>query len=262
MSRKSYTTSATWEAQRNLNGMPNQMKSSFQQDSLSFLLNVHIFSAILLNVNFTSVSRFRYFWALLQSWVFLLWMGWLSFQCNLFVIDKVKTSFCQMSEPKLYVFKCKIYMWVWVVWVCMSVCFLQYLQGSEYFCLEDTYIGIAVVQLPSHVCLFVNTWTAACQASLSLTISQSLPKFMFVALVMPSSHLILWCPLVLCPQSFPASGTFSVSHLFTSDDQNTGASASASILPVNIQGLSPLRLTGLISLLSKGFSGVFSGTTV
>ena len=191
MSRKSYTTSATWEAQRNLNGMPNQMKSSFQQDSLSFLLNVHIFSAILLNVNFTSVSRFRYFWALLQSWVFLLWMGWLSFQCNLFVIDKVKTSFCQMSEPKLYVFKCKIYMWVWVVWVCMSVCFLQYLQGSEYFCLEDTYIGIAVVQLPSHVCLFVNTWTAACQASLSLTISQRLPNFMFIASVMLSSHLIL-----------------------------------------------------------------------
>ena len=65
-----------------------------------------------------------------------------------------------------------------------------------------------------------------------------------------------------CPQSFPASGTFWMSCLFTSDDQNTGASASASVLPVNIQGWSLLRLTGLISLLSKGLSGVFSRTTV
>ena len=59
-----------------------------------------------------------------------------------------------------------------------------------------------------------------------------------------------------CPQSFPTSGTFPMSRLFTSDDQNTGASASASILPVNIQCWSPLRLTGLISLLFKGLSGV------
>ena len=51
-----------------------------------------------------------------------------------------------------------------------------------------------------------------------------------------------------------------MSHLLTSDDQNIGASASASVLPVNIQGLSPLRLTGLMSLLSKGLSGVFSST--
>ena len=48
--------------------------------------------------------------------------------------------------------------------------------------------------------------------------------------------------------------------LFASDDRNTGASASASVLPVNIQGWSPLRLIGLNSLLSKGFSGAFSGT--
>ena len=65
-----------------------------------------------------------------------------------------------------------------------------------------------------------------------------------------------------CPESFPASGTFPVSCLFTSDDQNTEASASVSVLPVNIQGWSPLRLTGLISLLSTGLSRVFSSTTV
>ena len=57
-------------------------------------------------------------------------------------------------------------------------------------------------------------------------------------------------------------GLFSMSRLFTSDDQNTGASASGSVLPVHIQGLSPLRLTGLISLLPKGVSRVFSSTTV
>ena len=71
-----------------------------------------------------------------------------------------------------------------------------------------------------------------------------------------------------CPWSFPASGTFLMSCLFTSYDQNTGASALASFLPVSIQGWSPLRFglisskIGLISLLSKGCTGVFSSTTV
>ena len=88
------------------------------------------------------------------------------------------------------------------------------------------------------------------------------PKFMFILSVMPSSHLILWCPLPFCPQSFPASGTFPKSCLFASDNQNTGVSASASALPGNIQGWAPLRLTGLISLQSKGLPGVFSSTTV
>ena len=65
-----------------------------------------------------------------------------------------------------------------------------------------------------------------------------------------------------CPQSFPESGTFPMSRLCTSDDQNTGASVSASVLPVNIQGWFHLRLTGLISLLSKELSGVFSSIIV
>ena len=65
-----------------------------------------------------------------------------------------------------------------------------------------------------------------------------------------------------CPQSFPASGTFSMSQLFTSDDQNTGVSTSESVLPTSIQGWFSLKLTGLISLLSKGLSGVFSSTIV
>ena len=65
-----------------------------------------------------------------------------------------------------------------------------------------------------------------------------------------------------CPQFFPVSGTFPMSWLFTLGDRNTGGSASASVLPMSIQGLFPLILTGLISLLSKGLSRVFSSTTV
>ena len=65
-----------------------------------------------------------------------------------------------------------------------------------------------------------------------------------------------------CLQSFPASGSFPMSRLFTSGGQSTGASASASVFSVNIQGWFPLGLTGLISLQSKGLSRVFSSTTV
>ena len=63
---------------------------------------------------------------------------------------------------------------------------------------------VAVLQLLSHVWLFATPWTAACQASLSLTISRSLPEFLFIASVMPFSHLILWYPLLLLPSIFPS----------------------------------------------------------
>ena len=89
--------------------------------------------------------------------------------------------------------------------------------------------------------------------------------------VCPSScPLHWWCQPAIsssdalfsfCSQSFPASVTFPTSRQFASDGQNTGASASASVLPTSIQGWFPLRLTGLISLLSKGPAGVFSSTT-
>ena len=67
-------------------------------------------------------------------------------------------------------------------------------------------------------------------------------------------------PFSSFPQSFPGSGSFPVSQLFTSGGQNIGASVSASVLPMNIQGWAPLGLTGLISLLSMGLSRVFSRT--
>ena len=116
----------------------------------------------------------------------------------------------------------------------------------------------AVVQSLSRVWLFLTPWTAACQASLSFTASQCLLKLMSIELVMPSS-----CPLwASCFHSSPVSGSFPVSRLFASGGQRIGASTSASILSMYIQGWFPLGLTGLISLLSKGLSRVFSGPTV
>ena len=69
-------------------------------------------------------------------------------------------------------------------------------------------------------------------------------------------------PFSSCPQSFPASGSFQMSQLFTSGGQRIGVSASASVLPMNTQDWSPLGWTGWISLQSKGLSRVFSNTTV
>ena len=69
-------------------------------------------------------------------------------------------------------------------------------------------------------------------------------------------------PFFFCLQSFPASGSFQMSQLFASGGQSIGVSASASVLPMNNQDWFPLRLSGSISLLSKGLSRVFSNTTV
>ena len=65
------------------------------------------------------------------------------------------------------------------------------------------------VQLPSHAWLFVTPWTAACQASLSFTISQGFFKFMSIESMMLSNHLILWRPLLLMPSIFPSIRVFS-----------------------------------------------------
>ena len=84
-------------------------------------------------------------------------------------------------------------------------------------------------------------------------------------------RLSQWChptisasvvPFSSCHQSFPASGSFPMSQLFASDNQCIGASASASVLPLNIQGWFPLGLTGWISVQSKGLSRVFSSTAI
>ena len=87
------------------------------------------------------------------------------------------------------------------------------------------------VQLLSHVQLFVTPWTAARQASLSNTNSQSLLS----ESVMPSNHLILCCPLLLLPSIFPSIRVFQMSRFFASGRQSVGVSASTSVLPMNTQ---------------------------
>ena len=118
------------------------------------------------------------------------------------------------------------------------------------------------IQLLSCVWLFATPWTTAREASLSITNSWSLPK------PCPS---IWWChptisssvvPFFSCPQSLPASGSFPMSQFFASGGQSIGISASASVLPMNIQDWFPLEWTGWIFLQSKGFPRVFFNTTV
>ena len=123
-------------------------------------------------------------------------------------------------------------------------------------------VSISSVQSLSHVWLFATPWIEAYQASLSITNSLSLLKFMFIKSVMPSIISSSVLPFSFCPQSFPASGSFQMNQLFASDDQSIGVSASASVLPMNTQDWSPLGWTGWISLQSKGLSRVFSNTTV
>ena len=113
----------------------------------------------------------------------------------------------------------------------------------------------------SYLTLF-DPWTAACQASYpslfpwvysnSCLLSQRCHSSISSSVASSSS----------CPQSSPASGLFPMSRLFASSSQSIGASALASVLPMNIHIWFPLRLTCLISLLSKGFPRVFSSTTV
>ena len=93
--------------------------------------------------------------------------------------------------------------------------------------IQTHFIYHTVVQSPSHVRLYTTPWTAALQASLSITDPQGLFKFMSVELVVLSNHLILCRPFSFCLQSFPASGSFLMSQLFASGGQRVGASASA-----------------------------------
>ena len=135
------------------------------------------------------------------------------------------------------------------------------LETDVFLCSNGGFEAVVIQSLScSH--LFVTLWTAACQASLSFTISCSL---------LNSRSLSWWChpvisssvaPFSACPQSCPASGSFPVNWLLTSGDQSIRASASASVLPMNIQCWYPSGLTGWITLQSKRPSRVFSSTTI
>ena len=122
-----------------------------------------------------------------------------------------------------------------------------------------TYFCLCSVQSLSCVWLFGIPCTAA---SLSITNSRGLLRLMSIESVMSSNHLIHGHPLLLCLQSFPASGSSQMNQFFPSGGQGIGASASASVLPLYIQDWFPLGWIGWISLQSKGLSKLFSNTTV
>ena len=121
---------------------------------------------------------------------------------------------------------------------------------------------ISSVQSLSSIQLFATPWTATHQSSSPLSTPGVYPN---------SCLLSRWChptisssvvPFSSCPQSFPVSGSFQMSQLFASGDWSIEVSASTPVLPMNTQEWSPLGWAGLISLLSKGLSRIFSNTTV
>ena len=122
--------------------------------------------------------------------------------------------------------------------------------------------GFSSVQSLSRVRFFATPWTAACQASLSITNSRSLLKIVSIESVMPSNHLILCCPLLLLPSIYLSIRVFSKAQLFASGGQSTEASGSASVLPMNILCWFLWGMIGLISLLFKGLSRIFSSTKI
>ena len=138
-----------------------------------------------------------------------------------------------------------------VHWMCvhlsMSMC-------THLGCIDLICFLINTVQFLSHIWLFVTPWAEAHQASLFVTKTWSLPN---------SCPLTHWChptisssvvPFSSCLQYFPGSGSCPMSQLFTLGDQSTGVSASASVLPMNIQGWFLLKLTGLAGFRNKNFN--------
>ena len=111
---------------------------------------------------------------------------------------------------------------------------------------------IVVVQSLGHVWLFATPWTAAHQASLSFTISQSLLKLTSIESVMPFNHLILCCPLLFLPSIFPSIRVFSSDSALPIRWQKYWSFSFSIILPMSIQDWFPLGWTGLISLQVQG----------
>ena len=154
----------------------------------------------------------------------------------------------------------QIYMYIFNLCMCTYAYICIYIYSTFPWC--HSLIRVLGAFIQSLSCVFVISWTASCEASLSFTVSWSLIKLM---------SLSRWCyptisPLMplfsSCPQSFPESRSFPMSQLFTSGGQSIGVLALVSLLPMNIQGWIPLGLTGLISLHSEGLPRIFSSTII
>ena len=124
----------------------------------------------------------------------------------------------------------------------------------------DVLIDVVAVQSLSHLQLFASPWSMPGLPVLHYLLESA--QIMSIESMMLSNHVILCHSLLICLQSFPASGSFQMSQLFSSGGQSIGDSVSASVLPMNIQDWFTLVLTSLISLHSKRLSRVFSNTTV
>ena len=127
---------------------------------------------------------------------------------------------------------------------------------------ESDMTSVHSVQSLSHVWLFATPWTAAHQASLSITNSWSLLKLMSIELLMPSNHLILCRPLLLLPSIYPSIRVFSNESVLHIKWPKYWSFSFSIVLPMNIHCWIPLGLTALIPLQSKGLSRVFSNTTI
>ena len=125
-----------------------------------------------------------------------------------------------------------------------------------------TYVNYVVVQSPSCAQLFTTPWTTAYQASLSFIISQSFLKLMSIESVMPSSHLILCCPLLPLCSIFPSVRVFSNESALCIRWPRYWSFTFSISLPMSIQGWFLLGWIDLILLLSQGLSRVFSSTTI
>ena len=145
--------------------------------------------------------------------------------------------------------------WNWRTWGKPDSCnrIVEFLLGRD--------LQFSSVQLLSRVWLFVTLWTAAHQASLSITNCLRLPKPISIELVMPSNHFIFCHALLLLPSIFPSIRVFSNESALHIRWPKYCSSASTSVLPMNTHDWS-LGRTGWISLQSKGLSRVFSNTTV
>ena len=131
-----------------------------------------------------------------------------------------------------------------------------------YWMLHDKLVVSQSVQSLCRVRLFATPWIAACQASLSITNSQSSLRLTSIESVMPSSHLILWCPLLHLPPIHPSIRLFSNESTLHMRWPKYWSFSFKSFLPKKSQGWSPSEWTGWISLQSKGLSRVFCNTTV
>ena len=151
--------------------------------------------------------------------------------------------------------------WTWLTDWTKTIFLMSFSCSINVASFGDLYL-LWIAQLLGCVPLFVTTWIAECQFPCPSP-SPGVCSNRFIESLIPSDHLVLCLPTFsFWLQSFPESGSFPMSYFFTSHGQRIGASALASVLSMNIQGWFPLGLTGLISLLSKGFSRVFTNTTV